>query len=179
MRKIAASITVLIATVLSFAGVNARLASTPEPEANGFVGTWQVTFIIDDRPVGLALTSFTSDGIIIGANLPATTRGAWRPDEVVLQSSSHGAWVASGERTADITFVILLSDIEGNALGTRTIRGTLELDPSGNAWSGTYTATVADTAGEVLRVSRGSVEATRIVVEPMVAPGTPAATPAA
>jgi hypothetical protein len=98
---------------------------------------------------------------------------------VVLQSLGHGSWVATGERTIDMTFVFLLSDTAGTDLGTRTIRGTLELDAAGDGWSGTYTATVADPSGEILRVSEGSVEATRVAVEPMESLGTPAAdTPA-
>ena len=179
MRKNIFLTGVVLTVVMSIAGARAHQASTSEPEVNGFVGTWWVSFVIDDRPAGHALTTITADGIILTSNTTATLVEWGQPSSVVLQSLGHGAWVATGERTIDMTFVFLLSDIAGTDRGTRTIRGTLELDPSGNAWSGTYTATVAGASGDIVRVSAGNVEATRVAVEPMTAAGTPiAATPA-
>ena len=53
----------------------------------------------------------------------------------------------------------------------------MTLAPDGNTWSGPYSSTTADPAGNVLNVATGgTAEATRITVQPL---ATPAATPAA
>lgn len=184
MRKHIITIGLVIAVGLVLGGAGARMPSmvagqaTPEAEEPGFIGAWLVSFVIDGRPTATNLTSFTTDGTMLTANLPSMQPGADQTTDVILHSAGHGSWVATSDHAIDITFIILQSDLNGNSLGTRTIRGTLELDSSGDVWRGTYTATVADPGGEVMHVSDGNVQATRIMVEPMDDGGTPvAATP--
>lgn len=177
MRKKMVLITMLatlLTAMLGHAPQSMAQDDASDPEEQGFVGSWHVGFVIDGQPRASNLISFTSDGLILHSNQATTQTGSGVPADVVFQSGGHGVWTSSGERTADITFMLLQSDADGNDLGTRTIRGTLELDESGDAWSGTYTATVADAEGEVLQVSEGMVEGTRIVVEPMEELATPA-----
>jgi hypothetical protein len=45
MRKIIFLTGLVLTVVMSIASAGAHQASTPEPEANGFVGTWWVSFI--------------------------------------------------------------------------------------------------------------------------------------
>jgi hypothetical protein len=53
------------------------------------------------------------------------------------------------------------------------VEATLSADA--NSWSGSYSATVADPDGNVLYVGSGTVQATRIAVQPLATPiGTPA-----
>jgi hypothetical protein len=69
----------------------------------------------------------------------------------------------------------LVTDGEGNflAIVTDSVEATLGAD--GTSWRGTYSATVADPAGNVLYVGGAMVEATRITVQPLATPaaGTP------
>ena len=51
------------------------------------------------------------------------------------------------------------------------------LDADGDSWSGSYSATVADPSGSVIFVGGGTVQATRITLQPLATPaaGTPVA----
>jgi hypothetical protein len=83
----------------------------------------------------------------------------------------------TGPTTAVATWVEFVSDGEGNFLVTVTdsIEATLRAD--GNSWSGSFSSTSADPAGNVLFVGNGTVQAKRITVQPLATPaiGTPAA----
>jgi hypothetical protein len=94
---------------------------------------------------------------------------------VTFISAAHGVWNGAGGTTADMTWVGMVSDGQGNllAIATDSVHATLSAD--GNSWHGTYWATVADPQDQVLYEGDGAVQATRIVVQPLV---TPAATPA-
>ncbi len=119
---------------------------------------------------------------------PVTLEGqtAWYDDEatrITFTIYERAAWRAIGgcslievdHRSGTATLVILIG--EGNFLAavTDSIEATLSAD--GNAWSGSYSATVADPDGNVLYVGGATVWATRITVQPLATPtaGTPAA----
>ena len=165
-------ITVLLAAVVMLAllalgrlpGIGAQ-DGTPVATAGGFVGTWRVTPVIEGQATA-ALTTFNADGTVLTSNPPVQAAPPDLGAGVLVQSVGHGEWAATGERTADVTFVFVQSDGNGNYLGTRTTRGSLELDDDGETWTGTFDATVADAAGSVLFTAAGTVEATRIAVEP-------------
>jgi len=158
-------------------GMTAAQVATPAT-GSGFVGSWRVTPTIGGE-AAVALTSFSADGLILTSNRPVQPATPGLPAGTLVQSLGQGSWQATGERTADITFVILQSDLTGIFLGTRTILGSLELEPSGDAWTGTFEVTIADPSGTVVYETTGAVHAIRIAVEPPRA-GTPApATPLA
>lgn len=150
---------------------------TPTATTSGFVGAWRVVPRIGDE-AAVALTSFTRDGLIITSNRPVQPVPAELGSGVLVQSLGQGSWEATSATTADITFVILQSAPDGTYLGTRTIRGALTLDPSGDAWSGTFAVEIANAAGAIVHQATGEVRATRIEVDPAAAI-TPAATPVA
>ncbi len=176
-------ITAIVATVTllgllaagGFPGGAAQPAGTPT-SARGFVGAWLVTPTVGGE-TATALTTFNADGTILTSNRPVQPAPPVLPAPVLVQSLGHGSWVATGERTADVTFVFLQTDVAGTPLGTRTVRGSLELDAGNDTWTGTFSATVADPDGAVLQTSEGTVAARRITAASVPAASTPAATP--
>jgi hypothetical protein len=114
-----------------------------------------------------------ADGTLLfsGQAVKPATEGA----PVTFISAAHGAWRAIGGNTADMTWVGMVADGQGNLLAVATDSVHATLGDDGNAWEGTYQATVADPQGNVLYEGDGTVKATRIVVQPV---ATPAATPA-
>jgi hypothetical protein len=66
---------------------------------------------------------------------------------------------------------------EGNFLLTVTDSVEATLGADGTTWSGPFSSTSAGPAGNVLYVGGGTVQATRIVVQPLATPiaGTPVA----
>ena len=61
----------------------------------------------------------------------------------------------------------LISDLNGNLLGTLNVRGTYTVDQSGNGYSGSFFAEVKDTTGNVLFAVDGTNAGVRIQVEPL------------
>jgi hypothetical protein len=153
-------------------GDAARGTATTAP--SGFIGAWRVNPTIGGQ-TAVALTTFNADGTVFTSNRPVQTApaGVDLGAPVIVQSLGHGSWTGTGERTADMTFVILQSDPVGAFLGTRTIRGSLELNERGDQWTGTFSATIADAVGTEFVTQVGSVEATRIVIEPIAPAMTP------
>lgn len=162
------SLALLVPLALILAGL--LLGSAPgradaQEQGRGFVGSWLVSPTIDEA-TAVALTTFTADGTILTSNRPTQAAPPALGAGPILQSLGHGRWEATGSNEATVTFVFLQTDPSGAYLGTRTIRGRLTLDPSGDRWSGEFSATIADAAGSVLAESKGTVAATRITVEP-------------
>ncbi len=147
-------------------------SSTPTATGNSFVGAWRVTF---DTPMGpsQSLLTVMADGTVLFSGRPVSPAAG--PNPTTFSSAAHGAWEATGPDTAATTWVGLVTDGEGNFLAVVTDSVVATLDASGDAWSGTYSASVADPNGNVLYVGGSTVEATRITVQPL---ATPAATPA-
>ena len=122
--------------------------------AHPAVGAWLLSdpAFPDDPPT---LVVFHADGTYVQAD---------------TEDVGVGAWEATGERSLAVTFVVQFSD-EAGATYAITIRATGEVDAGGDTFTATYTIelTMPDgtSAGEY---GPGSVEGTRIAVEPM---GTP------
>jgi hypothetical protein len=146
---------------------------TLAPAHQGFVGAWRLTF---DTPTGpsQSLLTVMADGTLLFSGRPVSPAAGGFP--VIFSSAGHGAWRQTGPTTAAATWVGLVTDGEGTFLAavTDSVEATLAAD--GNAWSGTYSATVADPDGTILYVGGATVQATRITVQPLAtpAPATPA-----
>ncbi|HEX7295193.1 MAG TPA: hypothetical protein VF251_05530, partial [Pyrinomonadaceae bacterium] len=82
-----------------------------------------------------------------------------------LFSAGHGSWTATGDRTFNWTVIELISDLNGNLLGTLKVRGTYTVDATGNAYSGVFYAEVKDTSDNVLFAVDGTNAGQRIQVE--------------
>ena len=152
------------------AGMAAPVRTEGDVAGSGFVGAWRVEPTIAGQ-INPALTTFTADGSVFTSNRPVQPGPPALTDGPIAQSLGHGSWEATGDRTASITFELIQTDLAGTYLGTRTIRGSLALDASGNVWTGAFAFAVADASGAVVQSGEGSVRATRIGVEPA---GTPA-----
>jgi hypothetical protein len=177
MRRVPFLATVLSVTAAALVLSSAQLRTgaqpgTPAAAERDFVGAWRLTF---DTPVGpsQSLLTIMADGTLLFSGRPARPADGGVP--VTFVSAGHGVWEPTGPSTAAMTWIGFVSDGEGDFLATATdsVEATLEAD--GNAWRGAYSATVADPSGEVIFVGGGTVEATRITVQPL---ATPAGTPA-
>jgi hypothetical protein len=165
---------VAAAIVLGPVQLHTRAQSgTPPAAGQGFVGTWLLTF---DTPAGpsRSLLTVMADGTVIFSGRPVRPAGGDAP--VTFVSTGHGVWRQTEPTTAETTWVGFVSDGQGNFLAIGTDSAQATLDGDGNAWSGRYSATVADPEGNVLFVGGGAVQATRITVQPL---ATPAGTPTA
>jgi hypothetical protein len=151
---------------------------TPTTTGQGFVGAWHV---ISQTPFGTSqsLVTFMADGTVIFTDRAVSPGGAGFP--VTFISTGHGTWEQTGPTTAAATWVEFVSDGEGNfiAVVTDSVEATLGAD--GNSWRGPFSSSTTDPSGaKVLFVGGGTVEATRITVQPLATPAaSPAATPAA
>jgi hypothetical protein len=189
MRRALVLGSVLVAVLVALLAVGRPLAdlgaqdATPAASA-GFVGSWLVTVTPDaaaGRPPWPALASFGADGTMVAAGTPVILAPPGAPFPKVIASTGQGTWEATGPRSVAFTFVLLLSEEGGTAYAVVTVSGIGELDASGDAWAGEYTATVVGQVGRTLAVGHGMLAGTRIGVEPMATlEGTPVAgTPAA
>jgi hypothetical protein len=147
-------------------------SGSPSAASQGFTGAWRLTF---ETPVGpsQSLLTVTSDGTVLFSGRPVSPAAGGNP--ITFASAGHGAWEETGQTTAAITWIGLVTDGAGNFLAVVTDSVEATLDANGNSWTGSYSATVADPDGNVLYVGNGTVQATRIAVEPLATPiGTPA-----
>ncbi|MEA2529887.1 MAG: hypothetical protein QOF01_3729 [Thermomicrobiales bacterium] len=147
---------------------------TPTAADRGFVGAWHLT---TQTPFGpsQSLITFMADGTVLFTDRPVYPGDAGFP--VTFISAGHGVWEQTGPDTAAATWVEFVTDGEGNFLAVVTDSVEMTLGADGNSWSGPFSSTSADPSGNVLFVGGGTVEATRITVQPLATPaaGTPAA----
>jgi hypothetical protein len=180
MRRVpflAALLAVAVATALVLGSTQLRTGAqtgTPSAAGQGFVGAWRLTF---DTPLGASQSLLTAmaDGTVLFSGRPVSPAAGGFP--VIFSSAGHGVWQRTGPTTAEATWVGLVTDGQGNFLASVTDSVEVTLGADGNSWSGSYSATVADPDGNVLFVGGGTVQATRITVQPLATPaaGTPAA----
>jgi hypothetical protein len=125
---------------------------------DSFVGAWRVTVSPPQGQPHPGLITFAADGTLLAADLPTT----------LLFSGGHGAWEPTGQDAA-FTFDILVATETGMPIGTLTLRGTAALGSDKQSLSAAYTVDFADPTGQVVSTGQGSLQGTRIGVEP---PGT-------
>ncbi len=136
-------------------------AGEREELADGLVGAWVVSV---SYPAGgdptRGLATFTQDGGFIGSI------SAYEVDPINPTPSRgttlHGTWRRMGAGAYALTAARLHLDDRGRLLGTMTTHIALTLDPSTDAWAGTFTFDAADPGGTVMRSAGGTLQATRI-----------------
>ena len=86
-----------------------------------------------------------------------------------------GVWRATGERSAELTYVFQDIDPEPatTAPGTVTVRQSVAVDASGNAFAAPLTVEVRIPDGTVVFSAAYTARGTRLEVEPMLPLGTP------
>lgn len=181
MRRVsflAAILAVAVAAVSVFGsarlGTSAQVGTPPAAD-QGFVGAWRLA---TETPFGASqsLLTLSADGTVAFSDRPVFPGDAGFP--VTFFSAGHGTWEQTGPGTAAATWVFFMTDGEGNFLGVVTDSAEMTLGAAGTSLSGPFSSSTADPAGNVLFVVGGTVEATRITVQPLATP-VPAGTPAA
>lgn len=149
----------LLATTMAAPGVTAQDEST-STAGHPMVGAWLIEPYEAEPP---ELFVATADGIVVNAGVEGT---------------GYGSWAATGERTADATFLGPLVDPEAGFLGFATIRASVEVSEDGQSFAGTWTMELPATMAEAMgmpagEVGPGGVSGVRVVVEPMGEPVAP------
>ncbi len=165
--------TVLVACVLLLIGaIGASQQSTAD---HPLVGAWVIDPEVNDPANPPSYDAFHADGTFVNIGSDGASVGTWEP---------------TGPRTANFTFSGLAAGSDGAAMFI--IRGTLEVDESGERVTGDHTFTLVGANGTVM-VGDGGAEAegVRLHTEtmeevgqplagfPIWTPATPAASPAA
>ena len=159
-------LTIILATILlslsavgPFGSEDASWAqvATPATEArHPLVGVW----LLDEAGKPGASTSvalFTEDGLVIDTCCNA-------------DMARVGAWRATGERTADVTLVVVFP---GEGGFSAIYRAAFEVDPSGETLTGPWTFTLVSGDGQVQEVEEFATQGVRISVEGVAATGSP------
>ncbi|MEZ4866273.1 MAG: hypothetical protein R3C14_33455 [Caldilineaceae bacterium] len=104
------------------------------------VGTWKMTIAqTETSPEALeTMQTFFADGNYLETN-----------NNPQAGSTGHGVWSGSGA-TYHYTFQVFVSDAQGNPIGKRVIRNTIQMD-SPDHYTGHGTADVIDRAGNVTK----------------------------
>ena len=173
---------VLIATVVlvltGLVGIGRGIDGLAAQEApadftgHAWVGTWMAT-----TPGGLALGNFAADGSVV-MGLQATQAG---PMGVAFVSSEVGRWEPVDERTAHFTAVQILSDADGQFLGTITIDGYPVVNEDGQSFiddGSQGSVTIRDAAHQIVETITEPPTVTGVRMGVGV-PGFPAAPPEA
>jgi hypothetical protein len=149
--------------------------STPIATGHGFVGSWRLTATVPGSPSTQSLDTFMADGTYLDSDLPVPAGAGG--EAVTISTAGHGVWQPTGANTAQVTFVDLVSDLQGNFLTVETISIQATLGADGNTFSGIFSVSVADPSGKVVAEVTGTVQGTRITLEPIEV--TPTGSPAA
>ena len=161
MNRLATAL-LLVALIFTTSVVNAQQSTASTKKV--IVGSWveTVTFSGGFLPPLKSLVTFSVDGTVAVADQGNVNLAAGQ-----LFSAGHGAWVAQGERTFAWTTIELISDLNGNLIGTLKVRGTYTVDETGNGYSGVFLAEVKDTSDNVLFSIDGTNAGVRIQVDPL------------
>ena len=131
----------------------------------GLTGSYYGTITATDPPLGQFndLISFLDGGVVTESRryyVPFTPLGP------LLETTGHGAWKRTGNRTYEAFFRFLLQEAPpsaGAALGTDNIQLRLKLERSGKL-RGTFESNIKDLTGAVIFTAKGDFEAERITV---------------
>ena len=168
MRRLAFLVSILalvLAGSLALGSGPGTVAQDGTPAAamagHPFVGAWVVDTDTADPANFPALGAATADGVYVESH-PQVGVGV-------------GAWEPTGGRTANLTLVFRATDQGGAPVGVVTARAAVQVYEGDDAWDATYTFEAVAPDGAVLFAGQGRAHATRVVAQPMVPLGTPAA----
>lgn len=158
---------------MGMTSVEQHVAMAPQSTVDGLagadgqaiVGSWRLTVYEADGPPTYALATCCADGTLVTAEHPVVTPpGA---PSVIFTSSGHGTWAATGPDTADLTFVVLGSDQQGNLFAVATFRVAITLNSGGQTLAGEFVVMLDDVSGNTMATFHGTVQGRRIVAEPL------------
>ena len=120
------------------------------------VGLWNIQFVSDGQVIDQGFDAWQSDGLEVLNDTPPPATG-----NVCL-----GVYTQTGPRTFKLKHPSWIYDSSNiNVIGTATIRETMFIDRSGDAFTGAFTIDAVDLFGNPLGHAEGSVKATRIRVD--------------
>jgi hypothetical protein len=164
LRVTAGSAAALAGLVL--AGRSSGIARANNDQA--LVGSWFVAGTPSGAPSAPArlLVSFTSDGIALRtAPLQQAAPPALGTEKMFI-STTHGAWAPNGDGTFGLTFAGFAFDDTGKFVAMQHIRVAVQVNDSQDGFSGPFKTDFIGSDGQVLASSGGTVQGTRIQVEP-------------
>lgn len=162
---VAGLVGLLLATMLGLGPVTGQGVAPATPTgAAAFVGTWLTTVSPRGRAPLPSLTTYGADGTLIVSRPPVSPAPTGGDASPIVSSTGQGVWAWTGARTIAIVVVFLQTDQDGHALGSQTIRGTDQLAPDGQTFSGVGTLTVSDPQGHVLATSTVTARGTRLTL---------------
>lgn len=123
-------------------------------------GSWSAAISAPGLPPFKALLTFTQDGGLLVSQ--ATIVLFPPPIGVVVVSAGHGEWELVSNGVFSFTFVALMHDQNGTFLGTSEVSGTIRVEGTMGAFSGTATATDLDANENVMFSFEATLEAKRI-----------------
>lgn len=163
---------VIAASTLGAAGavaLNQSVGAQGTPTASAghpVVGSWIVDVTFQrDAPIDVtSLITYGADGTVLVANaglIPGIPAGTG-----ITFTESHGAWAATGDRSADATFVFLTIDQVGAVDSINTVHTSVEVDDAGNAYVGGATVEARSAVSGTASSATATFTATKIVVGP-------------
>ena len=130
--------------------------------AHSIEGSWLVAVsFTNGGPLQQVLHSYAAGGVVV-----QTQQG----DPLALPVSSGpglGTWVQTEERTFGVTILKLVTDKDGNYVGTGFIIESNTLAPDGNSYDGPWTFKLVAPDGTLLGIDSGTTHSTRIQVHPL------------
>jgi len=157
LRPLAISLLATVALVLGFAITSAQDASPDEAAVHSLVGTWVLDTNVDDPADAPEMIVVSADGGYISVDAEGGT--------------TVGAWEATGDWAANLTVSTPQLTNDGSFGGTIVLRAEVEVDPSGNTFTATYTFELVWPDGaHTGEHGPGTAQGTRLVAEPV---GTP------
>jgi hypothetical protein len=142
------------------------------PDGSEFTGAWQVTATRDDGVIIRSITALGAGGVAITVGLPAQPAPPGGDPGLLFLSTAVGAWEKTGADTANVTFIHIRSNAEGQPAGTVTVRLNITIDPTqgSDVFNGPAVATLADADGNVQAEFVSTVQGTRMRAEAPVLP---------
>jgi hypothetical protein len=125
------------------------------------VGSWRVAVAVGSVTGLTNLAALSADGTMVVAFPSPTPAPPGATHRLEYWTPAIGSWSANGARKVTMTFVALGADETGAAIGTHTVRATVEV--AGDGWQGPFTIEVAAADGTVQATVSGTVTATRIL----------------
>ena len=136
-------------------GANALAAQPQAANGGSIVGLWHITFTSGGQVVDQGFDAWHADGLEVLNDTPPPATG-----NVCL-----GTYTQSNQGVVRLLHPSWTFDDTGTLNGTAIIRERVTVDPSGNAFHGTYTLDFFDLSGNNLGHYTGQVAAQRITVD--------------
>ena len=142
---------------------------------HGLVGTWLVSVSLEGQGPGApvspevtSLVTYFADGNVLVAN--AGQIPPLPPGSGLFFTEGHGRWVATSDTAATASYVSLALDQAGGLSSTNTTQATVEVDTTGDAYTGSFALESVSPSGNSMGAQQGTFQAERIGVE---TPATP------